>query len=905
MVLIVDDSQYICDITSEFMKELGHNTIIAMGGQEGLDRARELLPDIVLLDVQMPQLNGFAVCELLRRDERTNRIPIILMSAVVDRDSFKSHSKLPYRADAYLTKPFMKKELQGLVTRFIGTESSVSMVDSSVDVEEIALGIPEHSAAEQALPSVPLDPALDLVEDVDISELEDIAGIEDGYIEEINELKEARTESEEQVSNLESTLSEKEKELEEIREELSQAVEESSGQIDALNKEKSTITKDLEAALTAKNEIEQQAQAILESRAPIDDIDKLRSEIDELSSEKEKLLSQVEESSAKTGEFGELEKEFANLKEEHDTLISSAGDMDILSGKVAEQEDRIRILDEERDEISARLEDVSSERDSYKIKLEQIESEDRSTGEQVTQLTVEVENLAKEKKEFESEVELLRQNMDARTELEAIEKKAREELTGRMKDVVDTRDELKEKLDLLEKKAAQGEILAVENENLNREVREIKGELEIISGQLGKEKEQAEKLKESLENLEKEYDAARGAQDSAALLTRKLKDTESYLESVRTENEGLRDNIVKAEERYKELAKGEGLTQITDLNTRLNEMEGALSRTVNEAQNTIIEQRDREGDLEENLRGLMSSLEEERTTFQKERESWIEREKDLRHMVEAALEEQRKIMGEEVARLVPMPIQSQGRTIEVVTGIRKWGIAVALSLLSIVIFVSGYLILSRLGGEEKRQGKVVTEDQYAAAVHLQGTEISVNSGYAAAERAYEPLWREQTVQSVSEDLIIQATLHTYAELKSAMEYATQRAKFQNNRSSEDIGLIERTFSLDDFFYITLFIKDISGGSGIDMGEMLTQMVLRDGEGNETRALAFQKAGSEKFVGSVIASVSGMNPFFSWDEGMVVAFPRAGLSINPSSIQLVLYDLGAVSMRTLPWEFAGT
>jgi len=123
--LVVDDSKYICDITKDFLEELGARISTAYDGETGYKMASELLPDMVLLDVQMPNLNGFVVCEMLRKQEETKNIPIILMSAVVDDESFQRHSKLRYHADAYLQKPFMKSELHELVRRFTALGDSV------------------------------------------------------------------------------------------------------------------------------------------------------------------------------------------------------------------------------------------------------------------------------------------------------------------------------------------------------------------------------------------------------------------------------------------------------------------------------------------------------------------------------------------------------------------------------------------------------------------------------------------------------------------------------------------------------------------------------------------------------------------------------------------------------------
>lgn len=109
ILLIIEDNIDITYYLRTCFEEKYH-IITAVNGKVGIEKATEELPDMIISDVMMPEMDGFEVCEILKKDERTNHIPIILLTAKATPED--KLSGLSYGADAYLIKPFKKEELE-------------------------------------------------------------------------------------------------------------------------------------------------------------------------------------------------------------------------------------------------------------------------------------------------------------------------------------------------------------------------------------------------------------------------------------------------------------------------------------------------------------------------------------------------------------------------------------------------------------------------------------------------------------------------------------------------------------------------------------------------------------------------------------------------------------------------
>ena len=104
------------------LRKAGYQVVEAASGQEALDRVRDTSPDLILLDVMMPGMDGYEVCRTLKRDPLTSAVPIVFVSALGEvTDRIKG---LEIGAEDYLSKPFDVKQLLETVERWLGPEES-------------------------------------------------------------------------------------------------------------------------------------------------------------------------------------------------------------------------------------------------------------------------------------------------------------------------------------------------------------------------------------------------------------------------------------------------------------------------------------------------------------------------------------------------------------------------------------------------------------------------------------------------------------------------------------------------------------------------------------------------------------------------------------------------------------
>lgn len=116
-VLVVDDSATIREIVGDALREAGYQVEMAADGEDGLEKARRLLPDVVILDLTMPKRDGLDVATDIKADPKTAGIKIIMLTT---RDSeFDQMVGKEVGADKYLSKPFDSQTLLSAVTQVL------------------------------------------------------------------------------------------------------------------------------------------------------------------------------------------------------------------------------------------------------------------------------------------------------------------------------------------------------------------------------------------------------------------------------------------------------------------------------------------------------------------------------------------------------------------------------------------------------------------------------------------------------------------------------------------------------------------------------------------------------------------------------------------------------------------
>jgi len=117
VILVVDDDPNVLKMYCDLLKVSGYSTIEATEGEKGVELAKTRKPDLILMDILMPKMDGYAACSAIKSDKATKNIPVLMLTSLnhtLNRKLAKS-----FQADEYITKSLPHKELLKVIRRFL------------------------------------------------------------------------------------------------------------------------------------------------------------------------------------------------------------------------------------------------------------------------------------------------------------------------------------------------------------------------------------------------------------------------------------------------------------------------------------------------------------------------------------------------------------------------------------------------------------------------------------------------------------------------------------------------------------------------------------------------------------------------------------------------------------------
>jgi CheY-like chemotaxis protein len=119
VILIVEDDPKSLTLTKDLLKISGYTTIQATDGKQGVELAKAAKPDLILMDIMMPKMDGYAACHDIKADQATRNIPVVMLTAV----GYELNKKFAKQvgADGYVTKPFGRQELIDAISPLLAT----------------------------------------------------------------------------------------------------------------------------------------------------------------------------------------------------------------------------------------------------------------------------------------------------------------------------------------------------------------------------------------------------------------------------------------------------------------------------------------------------------------------------------------------------------------------------------------------------------------------------------------------------------------------------------------------------------------------------------------------------------------------------------------------------------------
>jgi DNA-binding response OmpR family regulator len=117
-ILIIEDEKNIVTSLKMYLEHSGYEVEVADNGLDGIKKGQEINPDLILLDLVLPRVNGYTVCKSLKETSNTKNIPLIIMSARTSKEDVEK--VFASGADNYLAKPFSVKQISDIIKKYLG-----------------------------------------------------------------------------------------------------------------------------------------------------------------------------------------------------------------------------------------------------------------------------------------------------------------------------------------------------------------------------------------------------------------------------------------------------------------------------------------------------------------------------------------------------------------------------------------------------------------------------------------------------------------------------------------------------------------------------------------------------------------------------------------------------------------
>ena len=119
VILVVEDEPKILKLIRDLLQMSEYKTIEATNGKQGVELAKSKKPDLILMDIMMPVMDGYTACQTIKTDKATKAIPVVMLTAL----DYRLNKELgkDMGADGYITKPVDHQELLDVISRFLPT----------------------------------------------------------------------------------------------------------------------------------------------------------------------------------------------------------------------------------------------------------------------------------------------------------------------------------------------------------------------------------------------------------------------------------------------------------------------------------------------------------------------------------------------------------------------------------------------------------------------------------------------------------------------------------------------------------------------------------------------------------------------------------------------------------------